>query len=126
MQPGLNSHHKRSLVAALSLIDQMMKETLREINQESGEIFTHFIHKPEPKERVVLEKKIAAVRDYLKILRDKYKLDPAPKDIQWMIKVRKSKSLELITDLSPQRLKAGGYLSPEVAETLSLDLVELC
>lgn len=125
MNPGLNSNHKRSLLAALSLIDQMMEETLWDMNQDTGEVFENFINKPLPEEKAKLEQKIAAVQDYLRILKDKYGLGVATKDIRWMIKVRKSKSLELITDISPQRLMAGGFLSPGAAQTLSLDLEEL-
>lgn len=125
MNPGLNANHKRSLLAALSLIDQMMEETLREMNQDSGEVFENFTNKPLPEEKAKLEQKIAAVQEYLRVLKNKYELGVATKDIQWMIKVRKSKSLELITDVSPQRMKAGGFLAPEAAETLTLDLEEL-
>lgn len=125
MHHGLNPNHKRSLLAALSLIDQMMEETLREINQDSGEVFENFTNKPLREEKVELEQKIAAVQEYLRILKNKYELAVATKDIRWMIKVRKSKSLELITDVSPQRMKAGGFLTPEAAQTLSHDLEEL-
>ncbi len=125
MNLGLNPNHKRSLVAALSIIDQMMEETLKELNQEGTAVFENHTRKPPPWEKAGIERQIASVKEFLKHLKDKYELKTSTKDIQWLIQVRKSRAIELITDLSPQRLKAGGYLSTETAQNLSHDLEQL-
>jgi DNA topoisomerase VI subunit A len=125
MEDNLNANHRRALTATLSLIGQMMHETLQEIDSTQKNVFVRHINPGIEEEQQRIRSVINEIDLFLQHLKEKYHLMEEVRDIQWMLRVRKSKALELLADTSPQRLQAGGPLSPEMAHRLESDLEEL-
>lgn len=125
MDENLNTNHRRAFTATFSLIEQMMHESRREIDNSQTNIFVRYINPGNEDEKQKVRSGIDEIVLFLEQLKEKYNLMEEVHDIQWMLRVRKSKALELLADTSPQRLKAGGALSPEMAHRLESDLEEL-
>lgn len=125
MEDNLNANHRRALTATLSLIEQMMHESRREIDNFQTNIFVRYINPGNEEEKQKVRSVIDEIDMFLEQLKEKYNLMEEVHDIQWMLRVRKSKALELLADTSPQRLQAGGALSAEIVRRLESDLEEL-
>lgn len=125
MENNLNANHRRSLTATLRLIEEMMHEVLDNFHPVQRPIFTHIVNNLSEAEQHRIIAIIREIDHYIIQLKNSYALPEEPRDIEWMLKMRKSKALELLEDTSPKRLQAGGKLDSPIAQKLEKELEEL-
>lgn len=124
-EPILSKNYRRSLSASLMLVEKLILEIENMIEYPTNGIFFKIemdIESSQQSDKLAL---IAMIKQSLLQLHEKYQLNSETANAEWLVKVRKSKIWEILSESNAHALRGYGGLDETKAQELDADIAGL-
>ncbi|NMB71755.1 MAG: hypothetical protein GYA22_06380 [Bacteroidales bacterium] len=121
----LSENHNRSVSASLYMVERLINELERDLNHPSDIALSKVIYDVEDKEKEHYIALIREIKDYIKMLSEKYHLQTRELLFSQLLQAKKTGIWVILCDTTSQRLKGYGTFPGEYAEEFDNDIARL-
>ncbi len=122
---NLKANHRRSVSSSIRLVENMVEEIEREINNPRRLLLTRITHEEEEKDIPRMQSVIKKIKSQIRYLFEKYDLKTSELDMQRIINSRKSSMWVILCDTTAAKLKGYGEFPEEYSGEFDADIEKL-